>query len=224
MTTTLPSPVRSGERPSRRERFGAAIYDPFLALGERRGMAQRRDRLLAGARGAVLEIGAGTGLNLAHYPSDVRALIVSEPDAGMRAVLERRVGESRVPAVVSPASASALPFEDAAFDTVVSTLVLCTVEDPAAAAAEVRRVLRPGGRFLVIEHVRAVDGSRLARWQHRLAGPWKALAAGCRCDQSTGRVLTDAGFDVETLWRDHWSGMPAIVGPLVVGALAAPDA
>lgn len=213
--------VVSGEGSGLWNRAFASVYDPFLALGERRGMDVRRARLLSAARGDVLEIGAGTGLNLRHYPGGVASLTVSEPDAAMRAALSRRVErmDGRLPVSVSPAPAEELPYANAVFDVVVSTLVLCTVADPAAAAAEARRVLRPGGRFLVIEHVRADAGSRLARWQRRLAGPWHAFAGGCRCDQETVPVLADAGFDVLTLREDRWLGMPSIVAPLVVGAL-----
>ena len=222
MTTSRPLSVASTERSGPWSRLLAAIYDPFLALGERRGMERRRARLLSAARGDVLEIGAGTGLNLRHYPPAVTALTLSEPEAAMRSVLQRRVARAELPfpTAVTPDRAETLPFADAAFDVVVSTLVLCTAADPVVAAGEVRRVLRPGGRFLVIEHVRAEAGTSLVRWQHRLAGPWKAFANGCRCSQETVPVLADAGFDVAALRQDRWRGMPAIVAPLVVGALS----
>src|SRR5215470_7784716 len=122
---------------SRRMSFNALIYDASLAIGERRGMAARRGELLASARGRVLELGAGTGLNLRHYPDGVE-LVVSEPDPAMRARLKRRAGTA---VRVVDAGAESLPFPDDSFDTVVSTLVLCTVADPDAALAEVRRVL-----------------------------------------------------------------------------------
>src|SRR3954470_11804976 len=148
----------------------ARIYDPFVALGERRGMASRRRALLALARGRVLELGAGTGLNLAHYPAETGELVLTEPDSAMCARLARRVARSGRDATGGAARAEALPFPDGAFDTVVSTLVLCTVEDPDAAVREVRRVLAPGGRLLFVEHVRA-SAPRLARWQDRLSRP-----------------------------------------------------
>jgi ubiquinone/menaquinone biosynthesis C-methylase UbiE len=194
--------------------FTALIYDPFLALGERRGMSARRRALLASARGRVLELGAGTGLNLAHYPA-VSQLVLTEPDAAMRGRLERRVAQSGRAARVVAASAEALPFADGAFDTVVSTLVLCSVQDVGAALAEVRRVLAPGGRLLLIEHVRS-DSPRLERWQDRLAGAWGAFAEGCRCNQSTVERLEAAGLFPE-LTPARWRGMPALVAPLVVG-------
>jgi SAM-dependent methyltransferase len=193
--------------------LNAFIYDISLALSERRGMATRRGELLASARGRVLELGAGTGLNLRHYPDGVD-LVVSEPDPAMRARLERRAAGR---ATVVDAGAEALPFADASFDTVVSTLVLCTVGDPAAALAEVRRVLAPGGQLLLIEHVRA-NAPRLARRQDRFAGLWHAVAMGCRCNQPTVELLERAGLSVEQLEPSHWRAMPSLVGPLVVGA------
>src|SRR3954447_14473790 len=194
--------------------FNAFIYDLTLALSERRGMAARRGELLASARGRVLELGAGTGLNLRHYPDGVD-LVVSEPDPGMRARLERRAAGR---ATVIDAGAEALPFPDASFDTVVSTLVLCTVADPAKALAEVRRVLAPGGRLLLIEHVRASE-PRLERRQDRFAGLWHACAMGCRCNQPTVELLERAGLSVEQLAPSRWRGMPSLVAPLVVGTV-----
>lgn len=188
--------------------LSALLYDPVLALGERRGMAARRRALLRPLRGRVLEIGAGTGLNLPHYPSDLE-LVLTEPDRAMAARLRRRFGVD-----VVPAPAEALPFEDASFDAVVSTLVLCTVDDPGAALAELRRVLRPGGRLVFIEHVRA--SGRLACWQDRLVRPWRRVAAGCRCNRPTLDTLRDAGL-VVTARSEQWRGMPALVRPLVVG-------
>ena len=192
--------------------LNAFIYDISLALAERRGMAARRGELLASARGRVLELGAGTGLNLRHYPDDVD-LVVSEPDPAMRARLRRRAGGA---VTVVDAGAERLPFPDDSFDTVVSTLVLCTVADPDAALAEVRRVLAPGGRLLLIEHVRA-DAPRLARRQDRFAGLWHTVAMGCRCNQPTVELLERAGLSLE-LAPSRWRSMPSLVAPLVVGA------
>ncbi|MDA0183618.1 class I SAM-dependent methyltransferase [Solirubrobacter phytolaccae] len=189
--------------------LSALLYDTALALGERRGMAAHRRALLAQLHGRVLEVGAGTGLNLRHYPAGVD-LELTEPDPAMAARLRRRHQRA-----VIPAPAEALPFADGSFDAVVSTMVLCTVGDPEAAVAELRRVLRPGGRLVFIEHVRASAG-RLARWQDRLVRPWSRVAAGCRCNQPTLELLRAAGLTVTA--RDAaWRGMPALVRPLVVG-------
>ncbi len=201
-------------------RIGARIYDPFLALAEHRGMASHRSALLARARGRVLELGAGTGLNLAHYPAGIGELVLSEPEPAMRAQLARRVARSGRDATVTAARAEALPFADGSFDTVVSTLVLCTVQDPVAAVREVRRVLAPHGRLLFAEHVRA-SSPRVARWQDRLARPWGAFAQGCRCNQATLELLEGARMHVERVASGRWSGMPAVVRPLVFGEAVA---
>jgi SAM-dependent methyltransferase len=198
-------------------RVGAWMYEPFLALAERRGMAARRRELLASARGRVLEVGAGTGLNLARYPAELDELVLSEPEPAMRARLERRLARSRREATVVAARAEVLPFPDGAFDTVVSTMVLCTVDDAPAAVGELRRVLAPRGRLLLIEHVRA-SSPRLARRQDRLAGPWRAFAQGCRCNQATLELLEREGLRTVDLARGRWRGMPAVVTPLVTGA------
>jgi ubiquinone/menaquinone biosynthesis C-methylase UbiE len=199
--------------------FTAAIYEPFLWLGERRGMRSRRRRLLAEARGRVLEIGAGTGLNLRHYPTAVEELVLAEPVAEMSARIDVDVRGDDLAVSVIQARAEELPFADDAFDTVVSTMVLCTVADPERALAEIRRVLRPGGRLLFCEHVRS-DSPRLARWQDRLAGPWAAFAEGCRCDRDTLPAIAEH-LDVTEVERARWSGMVPIVHQLVVGAATA---
>jgi ubiquinone/menaquinone biosynthesis C-methylase UbiE len=193
----------------------AWLYDPFLALAERRGMAALRLELLSAARGRVLEVGAGTGRNLAAYPARLEQLVLSEPDPGMRARLRRRVERGGQPTSVVAAGAEALPFADGSYDTVVSTMVLCTVPDVRAGVRELRRVLRPGGRLLFIEHVRA-DGGRLARRQDRLATAWRAFAVGCHCNRPTLELLREH-FDLPSVDRATWRGMPSIVHPLVVG-------
>ena len=203
------------------ERFSARIYDPFVWLGERRGMAHRRRELLAAARGRVLEIGAGTGLNVPHYPPGVDELILTEPVASMARRLERRAAkrEGNMPRVVV-ASAQCLPFPDDSFDAVVSTLVLCTVPEPDRALAEIRRVLKPGGLLLFIEHVRS-DSERWGRWQDRLARPWAAFASGCRCNRNTLDLLDASGIPVSELDRHKWKGMPRLVRPLAIGSAEA---
>jgi len=175
--------------------FFAALYDAMSYSMERKWMGGRRTRLLAGARGAVLEIGGGTGANLAHY-RDVDRVVVTEPDPFMRRRLDQKLAEARVPLEVSATGAEALPFPDGSFDTVVSTLVLCTVPDQESALEEVRRVLRPGGRLLFIEHVRAAGST--ARWQDRLDPLWGRLHGGCHPNRDTVAAIEEAGFEIET--------------------------
>src|SRR5215475_7090586 len=158
-------------------RIMAVLYDPFLWLGEIVGMRRRRRAVVENASGRVVEIGAGTGLNIAHYSDAVDDLTLTEPEPGMRRKLTRRLERHGRAAQILDAPAERLPLADASVDTVVSTLVLCTVDDPEAALREIARVLRPDGQFLFIEHVRA--GSRfLARCQDRLLRPWGSFAGG----------------------------------------------
>ncbi len=192
------------------------MYDPVLWLGELRGMRARRARLLGEARGEVVEIGAGTGLNLGHYPAEVESLTLTEPVAEMAARLRRRVERSERETLIVEAPAEQLPFADDAFDTAVSTLVLCTVEDPDRALAELRRVLRPGGRLLFVEHLRS-DDERWGRWQDRLERPWAALGAGCRCNRRTLEAIRASGLQPDGVQHERWLGMPPLVRPLAVG-------
>jgi ubiquinone/menaquinone biosynthesis C-methylase UbiE len=192
-------------------RVFAAAYDPLTAGAERVGMADTRRELLAGVRERVLEIGAGTGRNVEHYPPGSN-VTYTEPDPHMAKRLRGRGAN------VVVAGAEQLPFEDDSFDTVVSTLVLCTVPDVPASLREVRRVLAPGGRLLFLEHVRAEPGSSLERWQDRLHGPWHALAGGCNCNRDLLTSLDSQSFAVEELRRENWRFMPPLVRPVVIGA------
>ena len=214
MTTgTIPPRPGGDSRPW--ARVFAAVYDPFLWIGERAGMRRHRHDLLAQARGLTLEIGSGTGLNLVHYPDDLDRLVLAEPDPSMRRHLQKAVRRSDRAAQVIDAGAEQLPFHDATVDTVVSTLVLCTVDAPDLALREIRRVLRPDGRLLFIEHVRS-DSPSLARWQDRLATPWQRFAEGCRCNRATLELMEASGFRPD--WHAAtWRGMPPIVRPLVAG-------
>jgi ubiquinone/menaquinone biosynthesis C-methylase UbiE len=196
-------------------RLFAAMYDPFLWIGECAGMRRHRHDLLTQARGQTVEIGSGTGLNLAHYPDHLDSLVLAEPDPSMRRRLEHTVSRSARRAQVIDAGAEQLPFGDATLDTVVSTLVLCTVDAPDRALREIARVLRPNGQLLFIEHVRS-DSPLLARWQDRLATPWQRFAKGCRCNRATLELLDARGFQLEAHYA-AWRAMPAIIRPLVIG-------
>lgn len=196
-------------------RFTAVIYDPFLWFAEQRGMQARRRRLLSTALGRVLEIGAGTGLNLRHYPDAIDDLVLAEPSEPMARRLKTRVSKLSRSAHIEAAPAETLPFDDGSFDTVVSTLVLCTVADPHRALAEVRRVLRPGGRLLFCEHVRS-DSPRVAGRQDRFADAWAAIADGCRCNRET-LVTISSHLEIAAVERAIWRGMPSVVHPLVIG-------
>jgi ubiquinone/menaquinone biosynthesis C-methylase UbiE len=195
----------------------AAVYDRFTAAAEAAGLSKRREELLAAANGRVLEIGAGTGANLAFYPDAVQTLTLTEPEAPMARRLARRVAsQARIVNIVE-APAEDLPFPDGSFDTIVVTLVLCTVSNPARALAEIRRVLAPGGRLLFLEHVRS-DDSRIARWQDRLDPLNQIIAHGCHCNRTTLDTIQAAGFTILELTRGEFSKAPPFVRPLIAGA------
>jgi ubiquinone/menaquinone biosynthesis C-methylase UbiE len=196
-------------------RVMALVYDPFVWLGEMAGMRRRRNMLVSVARGRVVEIGAGTGLNIAHYPDGVDDLVLMEPEPAMRRKLARRLQRHARAARIIDAPAERLPLTDESVDTVVSTLVLCTVDDPERALREIARVLRPGGQLLFVEHVRA-SSRFLAAWQDYLFRPWRGFAGGCCCNRPTVELMRACGFTV-TADDAVWRGMPRIVHPLMVG-------
>ncbi len=198
------------------DRIFASFYDRGLQAAEEAGLARRRRSLVGAASGRVIEIGAGTGLNLEHYPENLDRLVLTEPSEPMASRLSERVAASDRKAEVVVAPAESLPFDDGEFDTAVATLVFCTVTDPAAALAEVRRVLAPGGRLLLIEHVRS-DDPRRARWQDRLEAPWRIFGNGCHCNRDTESLVTRGGLEFERLEHGKLPKSPPIVRPLIEG-------
>jgi ubiquinone/menaquinone biosynthesis C-methylase UbiE len=197
-------------------RVFAVLYDPVLWIGEVAGMRRRRRALVAEACGRVVEIGAGTGLNVKHYRDGLDDLVLTEPEPGMRRKLAGAVSRRGLAARIVDSPAESLPFTDASVDTVVSTLVLCTVDNPERALREIARILRPGGRLLFIEHVRA-RSRFLAACQDTLLRPWRGFAGGCVCNRPTLELMRANGFTV-TADDQVWRGMPAIVQPLIVGS------
>lgn len=193
----------------------ALLYDPFLWLGEVAGMRRRRRALLAQVSGRVLEIGAGTGLNLPWYPGTIDELILAEPEPGMRGRLNRRLLHLGQVARIIDAPAEELALPDGSVDTVVSTLVLCTVAEPERAMREIARVLVPEGQLVFVEHVRA-RSRWLAACQDLLLRPWRAFAGGCVCNRDTLATMAACGL-IPEVEHATWHGMPAIVGPLVIG-------
>ena len=203
-----------------RSRLFALTYNRMIEGTEKAGLGEIRARLLAGATGDVLEVGAGTGRNLAHYGAGVRTLTLTEPDTSMMRRLARTASRSDVPATVLRAPAEDLPFEDATFDTVVSGLVLCGVEDQPRAVREIRRVLRPGGRLLFIEHVRA-DDELLARKQDRMN--WlNRMVVCCDCNRPTLQTLQSRGFVIDELVEGELPKSPSFARPLIVGRATRP--
>jgi len=205
-----------------RKRFFAATYDRQMRSVEKAGLTEMRRSLLAQAAGDVLEIGGGTGANLGHYRPTVTSLTITEPNASMLKRLERHVGAAAPSTMILRAPAEDLPFEDDTFDVVVSTLVLCGVDDQPRAVREIRRVLRPEGRFLFLEHVRAADPAK-AKKQDRMNWMNRAVVC-CDCNRPTLQTIEGGGFRVASLEHTELPKTPSFVRPAVVGsAIAAPS-
>jgi ubiquinone/menaquinone biosynthesis C-methylase UbiE len=203
-----------------RERIFAMTYDRQMAATEKAGLRAFREGLLAGVSGDVLEIGSGTGANLCLYQPDHVSLTMTEPHPPMLRRLERQVARHASAAKVFRAPAEDLPFEDSTFDVVVSTLVLCGVDDQPRALRELRRVLRPGGQLLFIEHLRS-DDPATARLQDRLN--WlNRLVVCCNCNRPTLSTIRDAGFAITRIEHTVLPKAPKFARPCVVGTATTP--
>jgi SAM-dependent methyltransferase len=206
---------------SLRTRFFALTYDRQIAGAEQAGLRALRQRLLAGASGDVIEIGGGTGANLPFYGPGVQSLTITEPQPPMLRRLDRKVREQRPAARALRAPAEDLPFDDHTFDVAVSTLVLCGVDDQPRALRELRRVLRPGGQLLFIEHLRS-DDPGIARMQDRMN--WlNRLVVCCDCNRPTLDSLGKAGFTVTEVEHTQLPKAPKFVRPTIVGRAKVAD-
>jgi ubiquinone/menaquinone biosynthesis C-methylase UbiE len=170
-------------------------YDRLMEPLERRVFGAARERLVARAEGRVLEIGAGTGANFAYYGPQASRVVAVEPELGMLAQSRSRAARLGGRVHLLAAEGEALPFRDGAFDSVLGTLVLCTVDRPAVALAEVRRVLRPGGRLLLLEHVRS-NWAAVGAVQDVFTPVQQLLAAGCHLNRRTRLLVERAGLTV----------------------------
>ena len=178
----------------------AKMYERISAESEQRGTAEQRDRALAGLTGRVLELGAGNGLNFAHYPATVTELVAIEPEDRLRVLAERAAGQAEVPVRVVAAHAGDLPFDGGSFDAAVVSLVLCSVPDPRGALTELRRVLVPTGQLRFFEHVRSANPA-FGLLQDVITPVWSLGGGGCHLNRDTAAEIRAAGFTIEGLDR-----------------------
>ena len=196
----------------------AAVYDRFMRGSEEACLAQWRAELLRDLSGAVLEVGAGTGVTLPHYPKSIARVVLCEPDAHMRRKLKQKVDVSALRKIeFSDASLDSLPFKAGEFDAVVCSLVLCSVPDQQAALAEIARVLKPGGRLLFLEHVAADGRPGRLKWQRRVEPVWKHLMGNCHLTRRTEAAIAAAGFEIERIQRESIRKALPIVRPSIRG-------
>ena len=203
--------------------IGAQIYDKSMAGSEEACLGEWRKALLGQVTGAVLEIGAGTGANLEFYPTTGVNLVLSEPDKNMRKKLQERLsksGKTRVSIVTG--SAESIDTPDESFDYVVSALVCCSVVNLELALIEIKRVLKPGGRLVFLEHVAAAEGSKRRRWQNRINPLWRLVAGNCHLNRETEAALVATGFTIESIQRESMRKAMPIVRPTIRGMAIKP--
>jgi ubiquinone/menaquinone biosynthesis C-methylase UbiE len=206
------------------ERLFALYYPRLLALAENAGQRETRSALISQANGHTLELGAGSGINLPHYTPQVTELTITEPSPHMIEQLEIELAKERRPGPVKliRSSAESLPCEGASFDTIVATYVLCTTPDPARVLNEIHRLLRPGGRYLFLEHVHAGDGTLLGHFQDLVELPHRYLAAGCHPNRRTQQLLERSPLDVVRLEQGRQPRALPTVRPTIIGIAERP--
>ena len=202
----------------------AFFYDRFMAKTEEACLMEWRRRLLEQAHGDVLEVGAGTGANIQFYSDKVASLVLSEPDKYMRQRLTQQAAHDPSGNVrVVAGTAEQIESPDESFDCIVTTLVCCSVSNLGTCLNEFRRVLRPGGNLVFLEHVAAAEGSSRRRWQNRINPVWKTLMGNCHLNRDTEQAIVAAGFDIIDIERESMRKALPIVRPTIRGIATKPD-
>lgn len=201
----------------------ARLYPRINAFTESHGGREHRQELLAGVAGRVLEVGAGHGANFAYYPPEVDQVIAVEPEPRLRVLARQAAALAPVPIEVRAGRAEALPVPDGSVDTVVASLILCTVADVPQALTETLRVLRPHGELRFYEHVRS-ERTRLARVQQAANLVWPLVGGGCHLTRDTARAITHAGFTIERVRRFDFlvNGRTVPSSPTIIGTARKP--
>ncbi|MEJ2152004.1 MAG: class I SAM-dependent methyltransferase [Gemmatimonadota bacterium] len=197
--------------------YSERIFPWIMERSDPDELKAERYAAVSDATGQALEIGVGTGANFAHYPSSVTAVTAVEPSSGMNHRARRARAQSAVPVRLVAGDGQSLPFASRSFDTVLALFVLCTIADPDRTLSEARRVLKPDGRLLFLEHVSAPEPG-VRRWQRRLEPIWKRIGCGCHLTRDTESKLSEAGFEVTSIDRYWLTKAPRIVGWVIRGS------
>jgi len=201
-----------------RSYFMAKFYDAAMKNTEKLCLNQWRSELLGKVQGDILEIGSGTGVNLKHYPDTINHLVLSEPDKNMRHQLNKCIDASgRKDISIANNDAETLEFPDESFDYIVSTLVLCSVKDQFNSLTTLKRLLRPNGKLIFLEHVAAEENTKLLKWQKRIQPFWRFMSGNCHLARNTESVIKQVGFSRIQLEKTSFLGAPSIVGPIIKG-------
>lgn len=199
-------------------RFFAFIYDPLIAKTEEACLKDWRKVLLKNANGIVLEVGAGTGANLAHYTDSVDELIISEPDEFMRKrLVEKLKGFDINNTSIKDFGMEDIDLADNSVDCVVSTLVCCSVNSPHKSLQQAYRVLKPGGKFLFMEHVAAENNPKRLKWQNFMNPIWKRISGNCHTNRETEKYMLETGFEILQIEKASMRKAPAFVRPTIRG-------
>ena len=202
----------------------AIFYDRFMAKTEEACLREWRHELLRQVNGKVLEVGAGTGANIKFYSANVTRLVLTEPDKHMRKLLKEQVGNHHLRHVsVTSGTAERIEADDETFDYIVASLVCCSVKDLNASLGEIRRVLRPGGSLVFLEHVAAADGTTRRRWQNRINPVWKTFMGNCHLNRETEQAIVSEGFEIIQIERESMRKAPPIVRPTIRGIAKKPN-
>jgi ubiquinone/menaquinone biosynthesis C-methylase UbiE len=197
--------------------YSTYIFPRLINSGmSRETTARYRKPMLMHARGEILEIGFGTGLNLPFYPPHVEKLYTVDVNAGMSSVARRNIEKSSIEVEHHTLNAETLPFADESFDTVVSTWTLCSIKDTTSALREIYRVLKPTGKFIFIEHGLSNE-AHIRKWQNRLTPVQRVIADGCHLNRNIEVMVKNAGFSFELLEKSYAEGVPKIGGYLYRG-------
>ena len=196
----------------------AYFYDRFMARAEEACLREWRRELLKHTYGEVLEIGAGTGASIEHYPDDITKLVLTEPDKHMRRILELNASHHGTDKIhVADGAAENIYADDEAFNCVVASLVCCSVSDLTTTLEEIKRVLKPGGIFVFLEHVAAAEGTSRRRWQNRINPIWKSVMGNCHLNRDTEKAIISAGFKIKEIEKESMRKALPIVRPTIRG-------
>lgn len=199
-------------------RLFAFIYDPMIAKTEQACLKAWREELLADSNGDVLEVGAGTGANLAYYPETINKLIISEPDEFMRKRLIEKLKSLDIKNTsIKDFGMEDIDLADNSVDCVVSTLVCCSVNCPHKSLQQAYRVLKPGGKLIFMEHVAAENNPKRLKWQNRINPIWKFISGNCHTNRETEKYIKQAGFKIQQIQKASMRKAPPFVRPTIRG-------